>query len=314
MRKTVRTLSLWLAILIIATACAFSFGGEKEDEETALQTAVAGTVAANQSTAQAGASVPEATITIAPTNTVPGAPTATALPCNRGVYISDTVPDGTKFNVGESFTMTWRMKNTGTCTWNTNYKLVFSSGEKMSGPSSQNLTQTVKPNETVDISVNLKAPNTAGKYKGIWQIADDQGQTFVYNIWVDMEAMAILAPPPVAKADLRITEFSINPATPIMGANTHVRVRANNIGGLDSGGFKMQWYGLTTFANPSCSWNITGGLVAGGSVLMECDFVFSSWYPVDKTSIVYIDTDNQVDESNEGNNSASISPFGVLKP
>jgi subtilase family serine protease len=47
---------------------------------------------------------------------------------------------------------------------------------------------------------------------------------------------------------------------------------------------------------------------------MECDFTFSSWYPVNKTSVVYIDVNDSVDESDEGNNSASISPFGVSAP
>ena len=78
----------------------------------------------------------------------------------------------------------------------------------------------------------------------------------------------------------------------------------------------LRWNG-TAFpasSSPSCNWNIVGGLVAGGSVLMECDYTFASWYPINKTSVAYIDTDDQVDESNEGNNSASISPFGVDAP
>jgi len=47
---------------------------------------------------------------------------------------------------------------------------------------------------------------------------------------------------------------------------------------------------------------------------MECDFTFNSWYLHNRTTIVYIDVDDAVDESNEGNNSASIYPFGVDSP
>jgi hypothetical protein len=253
----------------------------------------------------------EPTLTLAPTNTIAAPPTNTPSPCNNALYISETVPDGTEFEVGENFTKTWRLKNVGTCTWNTSYKLKFGSGDKMGGPSSQNLAQAVGPNETVDISVALKAPASAGTYKGVWQIVDDGGNTFVYNIWVEIKAVETAAP---AEPDLTISEFSINPATPTQGENVHVRMRAHNAGTADSGGFKMEWYGLSTFASPSCNWNIVGGLVAGGSVLMECDYSFASWYPVNKTTIAYIDTDDQVDESNEGNNSASISPFGVNEP
>ena len=157
----------------------------------------------------------------------------------------------------------------------------------------------------------MKAPASAGTYKGVWQVVDDGGNTFVYNIWVEIKAVETAAP---AEPDLTISEFSVNPATPTQGENVHVRVRAHNAGTADSGGFKMEWYGLSTFASPSCNWNIVGGVVAGGSVLMECDYSFASWYPVNKTTIAYIDTDDQVDESNEGNNSASISPFGVSAP
>jgi len=312
MRTTYRVLAFGILLLMIVSACKISFSEELSQEEK-MQTAVAQTVAAGQ-VMQPTVEVGQPTLTLSPTNTVSVPPTNTPQPCNKALYVSETVPDDTEYDVNESFTKTWRLKNIGTCTWNTNYKLVFASGEKMSGPSSQNLSVSVAPGEQADISVSLKAPGTAGTYKGIWNIVDDAGQTFVYNIWVQIKAMAILAPPPVAKADLTITEFNINPATPTMGENAHVRVRAHNQGTADSGGFIMNWHGLSTFPDPSCSWNIAGGLVAGGSVLMECDFIFGSWYPINKTSIVYIDVGDQEDESNEGNNTASISPFGVVAP
>ena len=309
MHRIYRLMSGWLALMLVIMACTISFGGG-QDEETAIQTAIAQTLTAGGSRVEATVGT-EPTLTLAPTNTIAAPPTNTPSPCNNALYISETVPDGIEFEVGENFTKTWRLKNVGTCTWNTNYKLKFGSGDKMGGPSSQNLAQAVGPNETVDISVALKAPASAGTYKGVWQIVDDGGNTFVYNIWVEIKAVETAAP---AEPDLTISEFSINPATPTQGENVHVRVRAHNAGTADSGGFKMEWYGLSTFASPSCNWNIVGGLVAGGSVLMECDYSFASWYPVNKTTIAYIDTDDQVDESNEGNNSASISPFGVNEP
>ena len=309
MRKAYRLLAGWLVMMLVVMACTISFGSG-QDEEAAVQTAIAQTLTASGNGAEATVGT-EPTLTLAPTNTIAAPPTNTPSPCNNALYISETVPDGTEYEVGESFTKTWRLKNVGTCTWNTNYKLKFGSGEKMSGPNTQNLTQAVGPNETMDISVALKAPASAGTYKGIWQVVDDGGNTFVYNIWVEIKAVETAAP---AEPDLTISEFSINPATPTQGENVHVRVRAHNAGTADSGGFKMEWYGLSTFASPSCNWNIVGGVVAGGSVLMECDYSFASWYPVNKTTIAYIDTDDQVDESNEGNNSASISPFGVSAP
>lgn len=301
----------WMLAMFIVVACGFSFGDTVLSDEEKLQTAVAATVSAIQPSPVIPTQA-QPTAEPAKTQTVP--PTKTPIPCNLAYYVSETIPDGTEYDVGESFVKTWRLKNIGTCTWNSNYQLVFAEGDKMSGPSSQNLTQSVAPGEQIDISVDLIAPNIAGTYKGIWKVKDDQGAYIVHKIWVEIKANAILAPPPVGKPDLVVSEFSINPAPPIWHDNTHVHARAKNQGTADSGGFKMDWYGLTTAAIPSCTWNIAGGLVAGGSVLMECDYMFGSWYPVNKTSIVYIDTNNTVDESNESNNTATISPFGVVTP
>jgi len=313
MRKMKRLLMVWLAIMLPVMACTISFGGGEEDEDAAIQTAIAQTLAA--SGAQPGdTQAVEPTLTVEPEDEEEeeeAPPTKTPKPCNYAYFISETIPDGTDFEPGQNFTKSWRLRNDGTCTWNTDYQLVFGSGDKMDGPSSQDLPQKVEPGEQVDIEVDLEAPSTPDTYKGTWQIEDDEGDTFVYNIWVEID---VIEPEADAEPDLKIPEFDIDPATPVMGENTHVRVRAKNSGDADSSGFKMEWYGLSTFANPSCTWNVAGGLVAGGSVVLECDFVFNSWYPINKTSIVYIDTEDAVDESNEGNNSASISPFGVTAP
>ena len=304
----------WILVMIIVVACGFSFGDTGLSEEAKLQTAVAATVSAIQPSPiipTQAAQPTQAQPTAVPANTQTVPPTQTPLPCNSALFMSETVPDGTEYDVGESFVKTWRLKNIGTCTWNSNYQVVFVEGDKMSGPSAKNLTQSVAPGEQIDVSVDLKAPNIAGTYKGYWKVRDNQGQYFVNNIWVQIKAMAILAPPIAGKPDLVVSAFSISPATPSMGVSAHVKARAKNQGTVNSGGFRMQWYGLSTFADPSCTWNITGGVVAGGSVLMECDFVFGSWYPINRTSIVYIDTLNAVDESNESNNTKTISPFGV---
>lgn len=304
MRKTYRYAAVCLVILMVTLACSISFGGD-EDEDTAIQTAIAQTMAAEQG---AATNTPESTFTVAPADTQAVPPTETPKPCNAAYFESETIPDGTEFETGESFTKTWRIRNIGTCTWNTNYELLFSSGDQMGGPNSKNLTQSVAPNEVVDVAVDLEAPTSEGTYKGIWNIADDGGTTFVNNIWVEIVAVEPAVP---EEPDLTITGFTLDPEIPTKGENVHVRVRAHNAGTADSGGFKMEWYGLSTFTNPSCSWNIAGGLVASGSVWMECDFTFASWYPINRTTIAYIDVDDQVDESDESNNSSSISPFGV---
>jgi hypothetical protein len=301
--------ALLLAIIVIMS-CVLTGAEELSDDEK-LQTVVAQTLTAmTGNTVDQTDETAEPTITIEPVDTESGPPTPTPEPCNRAAFVSETIEDGTDFDPNESFTKTWRFKNTGTCTWNANYKMVFVQGDQLSGPATKNLTQSVAPGESVDLSVNLKAPASEGAYKGFWKVADDEGQYFVHNIWVEIEVIdpGLVV---VLKPDLKVTEFTITPATPKSGVSMHTLVKVKNSGGSDAGAFKVQWYGLSTFTNPSCDWNVAGGLAKGATKTLECNFTFSSWYPINKTSIVNVDVNNSVNETNEGNNSATISPFGV---
>ncbi len=114
--------------------------------------------------------------------------------CDWAQYVADvTVPDGTNFEAGTSFTKTWRLKNIGSCTWTTGYSLVFSSGEKMGGPDSVPLPSNVAPGQTVDISVNLTAPSVPGAYRGFWMLKNASGAVFGIgttaskSFWVDIK-------------------------------------------------------------------------------------------------------------------------------
>jgi len=115
----------------------------------------------------------------------PGAtPTPTVTPppassCDKAQFIADvTVPDGTLMAPGQVFDKTWRLKNIGTCTWTTAYKLVFVNGERMEGPAEANLPREVPPGSTVDLTVRLTAPSTPGLYRGYWQFKNAAGALF----------------------------------------------------------------------------------------------------------------------------------------
>jgi hypothetical protein len=81
--------------------------------------------------------------------------------CLKAQFIGDvTIPDGWEITPDTPFTKTWRLKNTGSCSWNPEFSLVFHSGDRMEAPESQPLTaKTVPPGETVDISVDLVSPD-----------------------------------------------------------------------------------------------------------------------------------------------------------
>ena len=248
--------------------------------------------------------------------------THTPIPCNMARFVADvTVPDNEEFLTGETFVKTWRLKNVGSCTWTSGYNLIFYSGDQMGAPASVSMTSVnIPPNGTVDVSVSLTAPSSAGTYQGYFRLRAPDNSIFGIgtsaqdSFWVKIKALEPTdTPVPAAKPDLYVSEFTINPATPVQGTAAHVRIGVYNQGDAAAGPFKVEWYGLTTFNEASCVWDVVSMAAHGGHIL-ECDFVFNSWYPSGKTTIVHVDVNNQVDESNEANNSRSITPFGVDQP
>lgn len=125
---------------------------------------------------------PTPTQTPVPPTSTPVTPTVTATPvgpCNQAGFEGDvTIPDGTDLAPGTSFTKTWRLRNTGTCTWTTAYDLVFFNGDQMGGPTVVDMPGNVAPNQTIDLSVNLTAPGSPGEYKGNWKLKDASGVLF----------------------------------------------------------------------------------------------------------------------------------------
>jgi len=140
-----------------------------------------------------------------PTNTsVPPTATAIPIPCDRAYFVKDiTYPDNTEVPVGTTFVKTWRITNNGSCTWTSGYSVVFYSGDAMSGPASSQLTTgTITPGSSIDISITLKAPDTAGTYRGDWMLRNSAGALFGIgdrgekSFWVQIKAIVPVTPTP----------------------------------------------------------------------------------------------------------------------
>jgi len=131
-------------------------------------------------------STPASTFTNTPTPTETATPSSTAIPgvvvnitCNQAAFVADvTVPDGTQISAGNGFTKTWRLENTGSCTWTPAYLVVFDSGDPMGAPSSFNMPGFVNPGQTVDIAVDMTAPTDQGTYQSYWKFEDPNGNFF----------------------------------------------------------------------------------------------------------------------------------------
>ena len=111
----------------------------------------------------------------------PVPPLATLPPsrCDAASFVSDvTYPDGSNISLGSSFTKIWRLKNTGTCTWTTSYALVFVSGERFNAPAAVAIPTNVGPGQTVDVAVNMAAPNQNGHFRGFWKLRNASNVLF----------------------------------------------------------------------------------------------------------------------------------------
>lgn len=142
---------------------------------------------------------PNATLTSPNTTPAAGLPTLASSPgapaaggptaslgdaCNNAVFEGDiTVPDGSEIKPGINFQKTWAVRNTGTCTWDDGYTLVFIGGDKAMDPYDYKFSKTndqdfVGPGEAINITVNLTAPCTPGSYQGTWRLRNDKGYYF----------------------------------------------------------------------------------------------------------------------------------------
>ena len=112
--------------------------------------------------------------------------------CNNNVFEGDlTIPDGTVLAPGEDFVKIWAVRNTGTCTWDEGYALVYVGG------STPNLDPVnlefktgadfIAPGETADLDVRLSAPCAQGKYEGHWRMRSDSGFYFGTTLSVYVE-------------------------------------------------------------------------------------------------------------------------------
>lgn len=123
-------------------------------------------------------------------------PPPTAIPCDHATYIKDvSYPDNTELAAGTAFTKVWRIKNTGACTWSEDYAVVFMDGDDMDTPSSVSMPHTVRPGETVDISVDLIAPSVPGTYRAEYKLRSDTNHVFGLGgdnkpFWVQIKVTA----------------------------------------------------------------------------------------------------------------------------
>lgn len=113
------------------------------------------------------------TATVPPSSGSSGGSTA-GFKCS---LVSRTPDNGAVFNPGQSFTESWKIKNTGSEKWpSSTVDFIFVSGENMSSITGLDLPTTVNPGGTVTLSVNMTAPTTTGTHKTTWSLRAGKSQ------------------------------------------------------------------------------------------------------------------------------------------
>jgi hypothetical protein len=191
---------LFLAGVLFLSACGASpTPAEPTPDVAAVRTSAASTVV-SQFTLTAAVFTP--TLPPPPTETVAVEPTATETPtqpvvaqvtnaegttiaiCDKYAWdiatLDVTIPDNSVMTPGQDFTKTWKIKNTGSCAWGDGYKMIYSYGDKMSGEAVP-LPGAIAPGQEVEVSVNFKAPDTAGTYFSFWTMSNAKGVPFLGN-------------------------------------------------------------------------------------------------------------------------------------
>jgi hypothetical protein len=121
---------------------------------------------------------------------------ATSATGDKGEWVSNTPEDDFKFYLitdtkafrNGGVDLTWIIKNTGTTTWNPTYTARYYSGTKIVSPDAVNLKEdSVPPEGTASISVDVKCPDAAGTYYTTWVLSTPDGKniaTFTFQIIV----------------------------------------------------------------------------------------------------------------------------------
>jgi hypothetical protein len=228
----VRNLAALVAVTLFLSACS----GAAAPDAAAIATSAVQTVEArytldaaqNPTMTETPVPTPADTPTLTPQASALPEPTATkqpldsnGKPCYAAVFLADvTIPDGMLLAPGSAFTKTWRIQNNGNCAWDSTYSLMLASGDAMGAVTKIPLTTTVRPNESVDLSVDLTAPDTNGEYTGYWRIATPFGGTF--GVGVNDQSLIVkieVTDKPKRDVGASVTAFGLYSREPQTGCN-----------------------------------------------------------------------------------------------
>lgn len=132
---------------------------------------------------QPGASTP----IVFPTETFTPAPIeiTAAPPCENNLtfLLDQTYDDGTVVLPGQSVDKQWLVENSGSCNWDSRYRLRFVGGESL-GAAEELPLYPARSGARITLRIIFTSPTTPGSYQSAWQAISPDGTLFGDTIYL----------------------------------------------------------------------------------------------------------------------------------
>jgi hypothetical protein len=112
-------------------------------------------------------------------------PTVNSQDCtNNLTFVDDvTVHDNSFITYGASIDKQWRVENSGTCNWDSRYRLKHLGGAELGAPE-EVMLYPARAGTQATLRVIFTAPFTDGNYESAWQAYDPDGNPFGDPIYI----------------------------------------------------------------------------------------------------------------------------------
>jgi hypothetical protein len=105
-------------------------------------------------------------------------------------FISDvTIPDNAFVTYGSSIDKQWLVQNSGTCSWDSSYRLRHLGGAEL-GAAEEAMLYPARAGTQATIQILFTAPFTDGVYESAWQAYDPGGNPFGQPIYIRITVAA----------------------------------------------------------------------------------------------------------------------------
>ncbi len=114
-----------------------------------------------------------------------------------GLPIDVTIQDDSHMKPGEQFVKIWRLVNAGACTWNRDYAVTWFSGDNLGVRKEELVNREVAPGDSIDLSIDMVAPEKPGVYQSNWKLRNAKGEFFGIGpgggspFWVRIQVEAV---------------------------------------------------------------------------------------------------------------------------